>query len=164
MTVQSPTRRPVALPPWVIPAAVTAIFVTVGVLLRPNLALLADIPLVIKIHLGAAVAAFFLGVVMLSSRKGRTFHRRAGWLWVGLMAVVAGSSLFITEIFKDHWSPIHILSGLTLLGLPLAVMAARKHDVKKHRARMMGLFFGGMVVAGGFTFLPGRLMWQVFFG
>jgi uncharacterized membrane protein len=29
---------------------------------------------------------------------------------------------------------------------------------------MGALFVGGLVIAGGFTFLPGRLMWAVFFG
>lgn len=33
-----------------------------------------------------------------------------------------------------------------------------------HRRMMTGLFIGGLVIAGALTFLPGRLMWQVFFG
>ena len=28
----------------------------------------------------------------------------------------------------------------------------------------IALLFGGMIVAGGFTFLPGRLMWRIVFG
>lgn len=29
---------------------------------------------------------------------------------------------------------------------------------------MTGLFVGGLLIAGLFTFAPGRLMWQVVFG
>ena len=29
---------------------------------------------------------------------------------------------------------------------------------------MTSMFVGGLIVAGAFTFLPGRLMWAVFFG
>jgi uncharacterized membrane protein len=33
-----------------------------------------------------------------------------------------------------------------------------------HRHTMTGLFLFGRIVAGAFTFLPGRLMWRLFFG
>jgi uncharacterized membrane protein len=29
---------------------------------------------------------------------------------------------------------------------------------------MTGLFVGGLLIAGAFAFLPGRLMWQIVFG
>ena len=29
---------------------------------------------------------------------------------------------------------------------------------------MIGLYFGGILIAGGLTFLPGRLMYRLFFG
>jgi uncharacterized membrane protein len=59
---------------------------------------------------------------------------------------------------------IHLLSGWTIIALPIAVYAARRHKVSLHRRFMTGLFVGGLIVAGGFAFLPGRLMWRVFFG
>ena len=164
MTVQSPARRPLAVKPWTIPTAVTAVLVVAVLVLQPDPGVLAELSPVIKIHLGAAVAAFILGVVMLNSTKGAKFHRRAGWVWATLMLVVAVSSLFITELFKDHWSPIHILSGLTLFGLPVAVAAAKRHNVRLHQRMMKGMFWGGMVVAGGFAFVPGRVMFRLFFG
>ena len=46
----------------------------------------------------------------------------------------------------------------------MAVYAARRHRVASHRRTMTGLFVGGLLVAGGLTFLPGRLMWRVVFG
>ena len=104
-----------------------------------------------------------IGALLMLRRKGVTFHRRAGWLWVGVMAIVAGSSIFITGVNGDRWSFIHMFTGWTFIALPLAVIAARRHDVKQHRRFMMGMFYGGLIIAGGLTFIPGRTMWNVFF-
>ena len=43
-------------------------------------------------------------------------------------------------------------------------MAARRHDVPGHRRAMLGLFGGALVIAGIFTFYPGRIMYEVVFG
>jgi len=61
------------------------------------------------------------------------------------------------------WSPIHLLSILVLVTLPLAVLHARRHDIAQHRIAMLMLFTGALVIAGGFTFLPGRIMHAVVF-
>lgn len=121
-------------------------------------------PTVIQIHVLAAVASVTVGGVILWTRKGRTFHRTMGWIWAGLMAATAGTSLFIVGLNGDVWSLIHLLSGWTLVSLPFAVWAARKHNVNTHRRVMTGLFWGASIVAGGFAFLPGRLMWTLFMG
>jgi uncharacterized membrane protein len=141
-----------------------ALLVLAAMVLRPNLALLGPVSPAIKIHLAAAVAALFLGAVMLASRKGRTFHRVAGWTWVAIMATVAISSIFVKTINPGHFSWIHGLSAVTLMTLPIGVMFAKRHNVKAHRGTMMGMYLGGLVIAGLFTFVPGRLMFQMFFG
>ncbi|WP_340644551.1 DUF2306 domain-containing protein [Phenylobacterium sp.] len=134
-----------------------------GRLHAPDWSLLAAQPLVIQLHLGAALAALVIGAMLMTMRKGVTFHRRAGWLWVGTMSIAAGSSVFITGVNGDRWSFIHMITGWTLIALPLAVIAARRHNVKQHRRFMMGMFYGGLIIAGGLTFIPGRTMWNVFF-
>jgi len=48
--------------------------------------------------------------------------------------------------------------------LPLAVLAAHRHDVARHRRAMIMIFAGALVVAGAFTLLPGRIMHAVAFG
>ncbi len=48
--------------------------------------------------------------------------------------------------------------------LPLAVMHARRHNVDRHRRAMIGIFAGALLIAGAFTFLPGRIMHAVAFG
>jgi uncharacterized membrane protein len=131
---------------------------------EPRWDLLAQESGAVKAHLAAAVGAFTLGGVILLARKGRALHITLGWIWVSLMAITAFVSLFITGLNGNWWSWIHILSGATLLALPFAVMAARKRNIVSHRWQMLNLYLGGMIIAGGFTFIPGRLMWNVFFG
>ncbi|MBW8816523.1 MAG: hypothetical protein JF588_24155 [Caulobacterales bacterium] len=130
----------------------------------PNLALFAHLPLAIKIHLLAALAALALGAVLMTLRKGRTFHRVAGWVWVALVSTVAGASIFITSLNHGHWSILHLFTGWTLLMLPLAVMWAKRHEVARHRRTMMGLFYGGFAVNLFIAFIPGRTLWTMFMG
>ena len=61
------------------------------------------------------------------------------------------------------WSPIHLLSIFVLIVLPLAILHARRKDVRRHQRTMIGLFAGALVIAGIFTFLPGRIMHAVMF-
>jgi uncharacterized membrane protein len=62
------------------------------------------------------------------------------------------------------WSPIHLLAIFTLVTLPLAVLHARRHRVPDHRRAMISIFVGGLLIAGAFTFLPGRIMHAVAVG
>ena len=126
---------------------------------------LLNAPPVIQLHAVAAMAAFALGVVQLSAAKGTLPHRTLGWIWVTLMVVVSITAFFIHEIrLWGPWSPIHLLAIFTLVTLPLAVWHARRHAVAKHRTTMIGIFTGALVIAGLFTFVPGRIMHAVVFG
>jgi len=121
-------------------------------------------PFKIQVHVYAALTAFAIGAVILFRRKGGGMHRTLGWAWVVAMAVTATSSLFITGINGDAYSFIHLLTGWTLIALPMGIFAIRNRRVMAHRAAMTGMFVGGLVIAGALTFLPGRLMWRIFFG
>jgi len=119
----------------------------------------------IKIHAVAAMTAFALGLVQLAAPKGTLPHRTLGWIWVTLMLVVSVTAFFIHQIrLWGEWSPIHLLAIFTLIMLPVAVLAARRHAVERHRRAMTGLFVGALVIAGLFTLLPGRIMHAVVFG
>lgn len=119
----------------------------------------------IQIHAFAAMASFALGVVQLSAPKGTLPHRALGWIWVTLMVIVSVTAFFIHEIrLWGPWSPIHLLAILTLGTLPLGVWKAHRHAVQSHRWTMISIFTGGLVVAGLFTFVPGRIMHAVVFG
>jgi len=130
----------------------------------PDIDLFVRLSPVIKVHLLAALAALMLGAVLMLVRKGRTFHRTAGWLWVALVAVTAGSTLFITSLNHGRWSLLHLFTGWALIVLPIAVIAARRHNVIRHRRTMMGLFYGGFAVNLLIAFIPGRTLWEIFLG
>ncbi len=130
----------------------------------PDLTFFAGLPLAIRLHVLGAAGALALGAVLMSLRKGRLFHRTAGWVWVALVSLVAGSSLFVTSLNHGKWSLLHLFAGWTLIMLPLAVVWAKRHDVARHRRTMMGLFYGGFLINAFIAFIPGRAMWTLFFG
>lgn len=120
---------------------------------------------VIQLHAYAAMTALVLGVVQLTAPKGTLPHRTIGWIWVVLLATIAISSFWIHSIrLWGPFSPIHLISIFVLIMLPMGVLAAHRHQVPQHRRRMTGIFYGGLVIAGLFTFLPGRIMHAVLFG
>ncbi len=130
-----------------------------------SLAPLLNAPFVIQLHAFAAMAAFVLGLIQFSAPKGTLPHRTIGWIWVCIMVVVAGSAFWIHEIrLWGEWSPIHLLAILTLSTLPLGVWYAHNHVVTGHKFVMISIFCGGLLIAGLFTFVPGRIMHAVMFG
>ncbi|WP_291049255.1 DUF2306 domain-containing protein [Hyphomonas sp.] len=130
---------------------------------RVDLAPLLQSPLVLQAHVGGALLAFAIGCVLLAGVKGRAMHRTLGYVWVAAMAITAISSFFLQSINPGGFSLIHALSAWTMIVLPMGLAAARRKNISKHRKEMTGLFVGGLVVAGLFSFLPGRLMWHLFF-
>ena len=129
--------------------------------LQPLLAAPSPIPW----HAFAAFAALAIGVTQLSLPKGTSRHRIAGYVWAALMLVIAVSSFWIHDIrLIGPFSPIHLLSILVLVTVPLAVWHARNHRVAKHRKSMIALYVFALVGAGILTLLPGRVMHDVVFG
>jgi uncharacterized membrane protein len=121
--------------------------------------------LIIQLHAFAAMAAFALGLFQFALPKGTARHRMIGWVWVGLMVVVSATAFGIHELrLWGPWSPIHLLAIFTLIMLPIAALHARRHRVVRHRNAMIGIFVGGLVIAGIFTFFPGRIMYRVAVG
>ncbi len=142
-------------------AIVAAINLAHGVHLhapRPDLLLKA--PWIIQLHVAAALSALAIGTAILLGVKGRAFHKAAGWAWVICMMTVAIGSFWIRT--TGHLSYIHLLSGGVAITVPLAVVAAKRRNLKSHRAGMTRNFLGGLIIAGAFTFVPGRLMWMIF--
>ena len=131
-----------------------------------SLSPLLSAPPAIQIHAFAAMAAFLIGAFVLWRRKGTALHRALGRIWVGLMLVVATSALFINEIrLIGPFSPIHIFVVVTYLGLAGGLWAILvQRNVALHRALMQSTYLGALLLAGAFTFLPGRRMHEVLFG
>lgn len=116
----------------------------------------------LALHVATVVPALPLGAYLLFRRKGDRSHRRLGRLWAVLMLVGALSSFGLHGLM-GHLSPIHLLSAITLVGVPRGVMLAMRGDVVQHRRTMMRVYTG-LVIAGAFAFLPGRLLGLWLFG
>ena len=130
-----------------------------------NLTLLADAPLAVKIHLATVLPAFVIGTwLIFFSRKGAHWHRILGAVYLTLMSVTAVASFFIRSINPGHLSFVHLFIPLTVFGVTAALWHVRRGNINGHRTAMLGLYFGGLVIAGGFTLFPGRLLHHVIFG
>ena len=114
------------------------------------------------LHLSAVLPALPLGAVMLWRRKGDQTHRLLGRIWATLMLIAAAASFGIHSLM-GHLSPIHILSVITLIGIPRAIWDARHGRIARHR-RTMTIVYTGLVVAGYFTLIPTRLIGHFLFG
>jgi uncharacterized membrane protein len=130
-----------------------------------SIAPLLNASLAIQLHAFAAMGALALGLVQFAAPKGTLPHRTAGFIWLALMLTVAISSFWIHGIrVWGDFSPIHLISIWVLIMIPLAIFFARRHRVRGHALTVIGMFVGGLVIAGLFTFVPGRLMHAVAFG
>jgi uncharacterized membrane protein len=119
----------------------------------------------VQLHTVAALAAVLAGAAQMLRPKGTPSHRRLGWVFVALMLTAALTSFAIHEIrLWGPWSPIHILSVIILVTVTRSVWLARHGRIEAHRQSMRGAFFGGLLIAGVFTLVPGRIMHAVVFG
>lgn len=130
----------------------------------PRWELFQRLPIVVQLHVYAALTALLVGSVILFRPKGRGLHKALGWTWVIAMGATAVSSLFITGLNGGVYSFVHLLSGWTIIALPMAIHAIRNRKVDAHRQAMTGMFVGGLLVAGALTFIPSRVMFEMFFG
>lgn len=122
-------------------------------------------PLMVQVHVVAALLALVLAPVILFRRKGTQGHRMMGRVWVGAMFVTALSSFLLSSNFVDfHFGPIHLLSVLVLGSLWAALRAAKQGNIQQHRKIMRSLAFWGLFVTGAATLIPGRLMFTVVSG
>jgi uncharacterized membrane protein len=126
---------------------------------------LLDAPIAVQFHVATVVPAAILGAFIFLRPKGTAIHRLLGKIWVMLMVTTSVSTFFIHELRVFYgFSPIHLLSAFTIYGCLQSVYFARRGDIRRHMRIMQGVYIGGIVVAGGFTFVPGRLMHEVAFG
>lgn len=126
--------------------------------------ILYSVPL-IQLHTGAALVAFFIGPFAILRRRRDAWHRAAGHVWVAAMVVTSLTALGIFEIrLIGPFSPIHLLALLVPVMLWRAVAAIRAGRRVQHARTMTQLYIMSMLVAGGFTLLPGRRLNAVLFG
>lgn len=129
-------------------------------------------PAVVQVHAFGAMAGFALGLVQILAPKGTLPHKSIGLVWIGIMAVVGISSIFIQhpvepgDPFWKRFSPIHLFTLLTAYALIQGgwLLIRGGPALRFHSRPFIGLFIGGLIVAGVLSFLPGRIMHQVAFG
>jgi len=109
-------------------------------------------------HLITIVPAFLIGTYLLLRAKGTHQHRRLGRIYLALMLITAVITLFMpAEVgprYFGHFGYIHSLSVLVLVTVPTAYWAAKSRNTALHRNNMIGLYFGGILIAGLFALAP----------
>lgn len=113
----------------------------------------------ILIHLAAALAALGMGAVLFLRPKSSPSHRLLGRLWLALMVITAVSTYWIRTGGGFSW--LHGFSIATLVALAYGLAMAVAGRPARHRAAMVGVYGGGLVIAGLFTLLPQRLLGQM---
>lgn len=120
------------------------------------------------LHLLTIVPCVFLGAYLLIVRKGTQIHKFLGRIYMVLMLVTSIISLFmqahVGPRILNHFGFLHLFSLLTIYTVPTAYIAIKKGQVNKHKWKMILLYFGAILIAGAFTFVPGRYLYEVFFG
>ena len=137
-----------------------------------SLAPLLEAHWIIQVHGFAAIAAFFLGLIQILGPKGTLPHRALGAVWVALMTAATISSIFINPAetpglpLSQWFTAIHIFTLITAFGIVSGLyLVTREGPAKKRHSRpFIGIYIGGLVIAGAFAFLPGRIMHAVIFG
>ncbi|MHA7129440.1 DUF2306 domain-containing protein [Algoriphagus namhaensis] len=119
-------------------------------------------------HLLTVVPCVFLGGYLLAARKGGLLHRRIGMVYMLLMSLTALIALLIPAgvgpRFLNHFGYLHLLSFIVIWTVPTALLAAKNGNIKSHQRKMIILYVSAILIAGGFTFFPGRFLHEVFFG
>jgi uncharacterized membrane protein len=121
-----------------------------------------------QLHLATVIPSFLIGTMLLVIKKGTGIHKIFGRVYMILMMVTALITLFmparVGATFLNHFGWIHSFSFLTIYTVPTAYWAIKKGNVRAHKRKMILLYFGAIVIAGGFTFYPGRYLHHLFFG
>lgn len=114
------------------------------------------------IHLATVLPCFLIGAWLLLRRKGTTVHKRLGRAYAVLILFTAVVTLpmpaAVGPRLLDHFGFIHLFSALVLVCVPLAVYSIRHGDVAAHRGHMVGVYVGGILIAGTFALMPGRML------
>ena len=133
-----------------------------------SMQLLWNAPLAVQLHVYTVVPAFVLGTwLLLASRKGSPLHKGVGRIYVVLMLATCATALFIHVLNPDGWlglSFVHVFIVSTLIGLGNGIRSARRGNLHVHRRAMIITYVSGLIVAGSFTLMPGRLMHRLLFG
>ena len=123
-----------------------------------------EIPALVWFHLLTIGIALAITPLQMWLARGTMQHRVLGWAWSAAMFATAVISFGIRLTNDGRLSAIHVLSAVTVIGVPMLVLGARRRDLVRHRRSARGLVIGAILIAGFFTFPFGRLMGRWLFG
>lgn len=120
------------------------------------------------IHLWTILPALIIGMYLHLNAKGTKQHKIIGKIYMLPMFFTASVTFFMPALVGptvfNHFGFIHIFSVIVVYEIPMAYFAIRRGDIEKHRSYMFELYFGGLMLAGALTFMPGRTIHVLFFG
>ena len=120
------------------------------------------------LHLATVLPCVVLGALLFAMHKGTRVHRRLGAVYMVLMLITASLTLIMPALVGprlfNHFGFIHLFSFLTIYTVPTSFFAIRRGDVREHQIGMIMLYCGAIVIAGGFTLMPGRYLHGLIFG
>ena len=99
----------------------------------------------------------------MAAHPAQGHHHSQAWIYAVLIVFTAVVTIFMpAELgprILDHFGFIHLFSVLVLTCIPLAIRNIRRGDVAAHRNAMVGVYVGGILIAGSFAMMPGRLLY-----
>ena len=119
------------------------------------------------VHLATIAPCFLIGVWVLLRPKGTPLHKALGRIYVVLISfsatVAAAMPATLGPRLWNHFGLIHLFCVLVFVSVPLAIWGIKRGNVRLHAHTMRGMFLGGIVIAGTFALMPGRLLYTWLF-
>jgi uncharacterized membrane protein len=142
----------------ILAVAAVALFLLVSLALLRGRSAWAEPDPLIWLHLATVMLPLAITPVQLLRRRGDPAHRMLGWIWALSLFGTALVSFGIRDINGGGFSFIHIFSIITVITVPLLVLAARHHRIARHRGAVRALVTGALLTAGYFTLIPNRML------
>ena len=126
---------------------------------------------IIYAHAFFALLAIPFGIVIFLTEKGTALHKVIGRFWVFLLIVASLSATFIQTITPGQYSLIHLLIPYTMGSLIYSIWSIQRFKEtriqkykRSHKFSMIGVYVGALLIAGGFTLMPGRFFHTLLLG
>jgi uncharacterized membrane protein len=142
----------------ILAAAAMVLFVLVSIAVLKGRGAWADLSPFVWTHLGSVMLPLAITPVQLLRRRGDGAHRALGWIWALSLFSTALISFGIRDINDGGFSFVHIFSIVTIVTVPMLVLAARHQRIARHRGAVRGLVTGALLTAGYFTLIPSRML------
>lgn len=120
------------------------------------------------LHFATVAPAFLLATFLLIMPKGTPLHKLLGKLVMLLILATAIITLFMPATLGPslygHFGFIHGISVFVIYSIITAYVAAKRGNIKAHKAKLVGVYVGGFLIAGSLAFMPERLLHAWVFG